>query len=202
MDCHYFSDVLLYNNHLVFSISTSPNTGVTLAAYFSELGDRLKEGIVTELDFGETHTAIEAKVDTVSRFSTTLACERTSPFTKNTIELRLPHDNTSMYHLRSFHEYATLPTPVPLINDAATETEFSTTVGTPHVAFAMGTKYHTTSRQFSMYDAGFCITNPNCDASITLRDNVGLLRGSCVRYFDHERKVAAAATIHRVFSTK
>jgi hypothetical protein len=45
---------------------------------------------------------------------------------------------------------------------------FSTTVGTPHVAFAMGTKYHTTSRQFSMYDAGFCITKPNCDVSITL----------------------------------
>jgi len=27
-NCHYFSDVLLYNNHQVFSISTSPNTGV------------------------------------------------------------------------------------------------------------------------------------------------------------------------------
>lgn len=39
----------------------------TLAAYFFKLGDRLKEGIVTELDFEETHTAIEAKVDTVSQ---------------------------------------------------------------------------------------------------------------------------------------
>ncbi|CAK7330153.1 unnamed protein product [Dovyalis caffra] len=84
------------------------------------------------------------------------------------------HTEIATYRLLSFHEYATLAMSLPLMDDSATETELSTTLGTPRVAFGLGTKV----------------------------DKADLLRASYVHYFDHEKKVAAAAVICRKFSTK
>lgn len=67
-----------------------------------------------------------------------------------------------------------------------------------------------TQHDYCLWLLSICITAPKGKETlrqfsvpkIFRRDKAGLLRASCVHYFDHERKVAVAATMHRVFSTK
>ncbi|XP_061984926.1 mitochondrial outer membrane protein porin 2-like isoform X2 [Populus nigra] len=64
------------------------------------------------------------------------------------------------------------------------------------------TKYEIASRQFREIDAGFSMTKPNYDASITMGNKGDFLRASYIHYFDHKKKVAAAAVISHRFSKK
>lgn len=75
-------------------------------------------------------------------------------------------------------------------------------MGTSSLAFGIQTKYEIASRQFRDIDAGFSMTKPNYDASITMGNKGDFLRASYIHYFDHKKKVAAAAVISHRFSKK
>lgn len=80
--------------------------------------------------------------------------------------------------------------------------QLSASAGTSSLAFGIQTKYEIASRQFREIDAGFSMTKPNYDASITMGNKGDFLRASYIHYFDHKKKVAAAAVISRRFSKK
>lgn len=110
----------------------------------------------------------------------------------------LPVQFQIWHEARYIHEQAALAMTFPALHSPLIQ--LSATVGTPHLGFGMQTAYNTSSRQFTVLDAGISLTNSYLELS---RENRGdFLSASYIHYFDHERKVAAAAVIGRTFSRK
>lgn len=64
------------------------------------------------------------------------------------------------------HKYAALATSFSLHHTP--KIQLSASAGTSSLAFGIQTKYEIASRQFREIDAGFSMTKPNYDASITM----------------------------------
>ncbi|KAJ6948832.1 hypothetical protein NC651_002983 [Populus alba x Populus x berolinensis] len=103
-------------------------------------------------------------------------------------------------HAQYLHKYAALATSFSLHHTP--KIQLSASAGTSSLAFGIQTKYEIASRQFREIDAGFSMTKPNYDASITMGNKGDFLRASYIHYFDHKKKVAAAAVISHRFSKK
>ncbi|KAG6789715.1 hypothetical protein POTOM_005839 [Populus tomentosa] len=98
------------------------------------------------------------------------------------------------------HKYAALATSFSLHHTP--KIQLSASAGTSSLAFGIQTKYEIASRRFREIDAGFSMTKPNYDASITMGNKGDFLRASYIHYFDHKKRVAAAAVISHRFSKK
>ncbi|XP_011030421.1 PREDICTED: mitochondrial outer membrane protein porin 2-like [Populus euphratica] len=149
---------------------------------------------------------------------------RTWPFMMNTVLVKFPEYNSRevrtvfglylefgshvkfhiLHEVQYFHEQAALAMTLPLVRSPLIQ--LSATVGTAHLAFGMETIYNTSSRQLLMFDA---VSSEGRDLKTThsalglFRENKGdSLRASYIHYFDHERKVAAAAVIGWTLSSK
>ncbi|KAJ6302592.1 hypothetical protein OIU77_016648 [Salix suchowensis] len=184
-------DLLSFGRDQYFSISTGSDNGLTLIPYATTLDEQSKAGVTAEYKREDIHATIKVDAKPGFPLSTTLAMSRTLSFMRNTVLLRFP-DVFSGEARTVFGLYLEFGSHVKL----------SATVGTPHLGFGMVTAYNTSSRQFTMLDAGISLTNLNCDGSIILENRGDFLSASYIHYFDHERKVAAAAVIGRTFSRK
>uniref|UniRef100_A0A6N2KEQ0 Uncharacterized protein n=1 Tax=Salix viminalis TaxID=40686 RepID=A0A6N2KEQ0_SALVM len=213
-------DLLSFGRDQYFSISTGSDNGLTLIPYAATLDEQSKAGVTAEYKREDIHAIVKVDAKPGFPLSTTLAMSRTLPFMRNTVLLRFPdffsgeartvfglylefgsHVKFQIWHeARYIHEQAALAMTFPALRSPLIQ--LSATVGTPHLGFGMQTAYNTSSRQFTVLDAGISLTNLNCDGSIILENRGDFLSASYIHYFDHERKVAAAAVIGRTFSRK
>ncbi|KAJ6777299.1 VOLTAGE-DEPENDENT ANION-SELECTIVE CHANNEL [Salix koriyanagi] len=197
-------DLLSFGRDQYFSISTGSDNGLTLIPYATTLDEQSKAGVTAEYKREDIHATIKVDAKPGFPLSANLAMSRTLPFMRNTVLLRFPDFFSGEFQIwheaRYIHEQAALAMTFPALRSPLIQ--LSATVGTPHLGFGMQTAYNTSSRQFTMLDAGISLTNLNCDGSIILENRGDFLSASYIHYFDHERKVAAAAVIGRTFSRK
>ncbi|KAB5520679.1 hypothetical protein DKX38_024998 [Salix brachista] len=217
-----------YSKDLKFSISTCSTNGVKLTSHAVKRG-RIPTAIVAA-QHKYKDVIIDVEADSKSPISTTLTLSKkllpsldTSaslklsndsnmisttltlsrkflPSLNTCASLKLPNYDSSTLQAQYFHKYAALAMSFPLHHTS--KIQLSASAGTSSLAFGVQTKYEIASRQFREFDAGFSMTKPNYDASITLGNKGDFLRASYIHYFDHKKKVAAAAVISHRFSKK
>ncbi|CAK7330151.1 unnamed protein product [Dovyalis caffra] len=153
---------------------------------------------------------INVTIDSKSRMSSLLTLRRASPSMKNTVFLKILDYNSCLFRFRHqvhyFSKNAALAICVPWIRYLpffrTPEVHFDATIGSSNLAFAVETIFNTISREFRIFHAGISMAKTYCDAAIIMAHEGDFLRASYVHYFDHEKKVAAAASISRHFSGK
>ncbi|KAJ6299121.1 hypothetical protein OIU76_020154 [Salix suchowensis] len=207
-------DLLSFGRDQYFSISTGSDNGLTLIPYATTLDEQSKAGVTAEYKREDIHATIKVDAKPGFPLSTTLAMSRTFVIHEEHSFAEISRcllwrgkdsfralPRFQIWHeARYIHEQAALAMTFPALRSPLIQ--LSATVGTPHLGFGMVTAYNTSSRQFTMLDAGISLTNLNCDGSIILENRGDFLSASYIHYFDHERKVAAAAVIGRTFSRK
>ncbi|KAI5604098.1 hypothetical protein POPTR_001G294100v4 [Populus trichocarpa] len=193
-----------YSKDHKFSISTCSTTGAKLTSRAVKRGQLSTASVAAQYKYKDA--TINVIVDSKSPISTTLTLSRKFlPSLNISASLKLPK-----------YDYSTISTTLtlsrkflPSLNTSASlklpkydSSKLSASVGTSSLAFGIQTKYEIASRQFREIDAGFSMTKPNYDASITMGNKGDFLRASYIHYFDHKKKVAAAAVISHRFSKK
>ncbi|KAG6736703.1 mitochondrial outer membrane protein porin 2-like isoform X1 [Populus alba x Populus x berolinensis] len=218
-----------YSKDHKFSISTCSTTGAKLTSSAVKRGQLSTASVAAQYKYKDA--TINVIVDSKSPISTTLTLSRKFPPSLNisvslkfpkydssmisttltlsrkflpslntSASLKLPKYDSSTLQAQYFHKYAALATSFSLHHTP--KIQLSASAGTSTLAFGIQTKYEIASRQFREIDAGFSMTKPNYDASITMGNKGDFLRASYIHYFDHKKKVAAAAVISRRFSKK
>lgn len=188
-----------YSKDHKFSISTCSTTGAKLTSSAVKRGQLSTASVAAQYKYKDA--TINVIVDSKSPISTTLTLSRKFlPSLNTSASLKLPKYDSSTLQAQYFHKYAALATSFSLHHTP--KIQLSASAGTSTLAFGIQTKYEIASRQFREIDAGFSMTKPNYDASITMGNKGDFLRASYIHYFDHKKKVAAAAVISRRFSKK
>ncbi|PIA33264.1 hypothetical protein AQUCO_04200197v1 [Aquilegia coerulea] len=133
------------------------------------------------------------------QISTTLTSLGIMPSTKTITTLKFPDYRSSKVEVQYFHDHATLTGAVAL--DQSPAVDVSATIGTPSFAFGLETGYETKLGNFTKYNAGISVTNPNYNASIVLADKGDTLRASYVHSLNLLKTTSAGGEIVRRFST-
>ncbi|GLU15932.1 hypothetical protein SLE2022_323840 [Rubroshorea leprosula] len=186
-----------YTTDQKFTISSSSYSGVALVSNVVEKGG-LSSGDVAA-QYKQKNATFDVKLDTESNIMTTLTVTDVLPSSKAIASIKLPDYNSGKLEVQYFHEHATFTTAVGLKISPAVD--FSATIGTPAIAFGVEASYVTASGEFSKYNAGVSVTNPDRNVSAILADKGDSLRVSYLHHVDHLNRGAVVGEIARKFST-
>ncbi|GLT77370.1 hypothetical protein SLA2020_489650 [Shorea laevis] len=186
-----------YTTHQKFTISSSSYSGVALVSNVVEKGG-LSSGDVAA-QYKQKNATFDVKLDTESNIMTTLTVTDVLPSSKAIASIKLPDYNSGKLEAQYFHEHATFTSAVGLKKSPAVD--FSATIGTPAIAFGVEASYLTASGEFSKYNAGVSVTNPDRNVSVILADKGDSLRVSYLHHVDHLNRGAVVGEIARKFST-
>ncbi|GKV20070.1 hypothetical protein SLEP1_g30242 [Rubroshorea leprosula] len=186
-----------YTTDQKFTISSSSYSGVALVSNVVEKGG-LSSGDVAA-QYKQKNATFDVKLDTESNIMTTLTVTDVLPSSKAIASIKLPDYNSGKLEVQYFHEHATFTTAVGL--KILPAVDFSATIGTPAIAFGVEASYLTASGEFSKYNAGVSVTNPDRNVSAILADKGDSLRVSYLHHVDHLNRGAVVGEIARKFST-
>ncbi|KAJ6424430.1 hypothetical protein OIU84_025256 [Salix udensis] len=165
-------DLLSFGRDQYFSISTGSDNGLTLIPYATTLDEQSKAGVTAEYKREDIHATIKVDAKPGFPLSTTLAMSRTLPFMRNTVLLRFPDFFSGEFQI--WHEARYI-----------------------HEQAALAMTFPALRSPLIQLSA--TVGTPHLGFGKTRGD---FLNASYIHYFDHERRVAAAAVIGRTFSRK